>query len=130
MGNIEGRDDLHIQKLTDGLEEFVTLIESGKGMDIGIIFLPREWCVMEKLFNRMLQGTVNDVVVSGYSDAETPPVFHPMYAERIYFIISDDIFELYIEDGVIRYYQLENINEWFDVDVDDKFSLMSISTVI
>ncbi|MBM3072635.1 hypothetical protein [Lelliottia sp. RWM.1] len=80
---------------------------------------------MEKLFNRMLQGTVNDVVVSGYSDAETPPVFHPMY-ERIYFIISDDIFELYIEDGVIRYYQLENINEWFDVDVDDKFSLMSI----
>ena len=80
---------------------------------------------MEKLFNRMLQGTVNDVVVSGYSDAETPPVFHPMY-ERIYFIISDDIFELYIEDGVIRCYQLENINEWFDVDVDDKFSLMSI----
>lgn len=28
------------KKLPDGTEEFVTLIESGKGMDIGIIFSP------------------------------------------------------------------------------------------
>lgn len=28
------------KKLPDGTEEFVTLIELGKGMDIGIIFSP------------------------------------------------------------------------------------------
>ena len=30
------------KKLPNGTEEFVTLIESGKGMDIGIIFLNRK----------------------------------------------------------------------------------------
>lgn len=28
------------KKLSDGREEFVTLIESGKGMDLGIVFSP------------------------------------------------------------------------------------------
>ena len=80
---------------------------------------------MKQLFTRMIQGIISDVMVSGYLDAETPPVFHPMY-ERLYFIINDDIFELYIDDGIIRYHPLKNINAWFDVDDDDKFSLMSI----
>lgn len=80
---------------------------------------------MKQLFNRMIQGNINDVEVSGYIDSETPPVFHPMY-ERIYFTVNEDIFELYIDDGIICYNQLNNINEWFDVDEDDRFSLMSI----
>ena len=80
---------------------------------------------MKQLFNRMLQGTISNVMVSGYIDAETPPVFHPMY-ERIYFIINENVFELYIDDGIICYNHLKNINEWFDVDEDDQFSLMSI----
>jgi len=80
---------------------------------------------MKQLFKSMIQGTISDVLVSGYIDAETPPVFHPMY-ERIYFIVNDDIFELHIDDGVVRHNQLKNINQWFDVDDDDKFSLMSI----
>jgi hypothetical protein len=80
---------------------------------------------MKQLFKSMIQGTISDVLVSGYIDGETPPVFHPMY-ERIYFIVNDDIFELYIDDGVVRHNQLKNINQWFDVDDDDKFSLMSI----
>lgn len=80
---------------------------------------------MKQLFNRMIQGTISDVEVSGYIDSETPPVFHPMY-ERIYFTVNEDIFELYIDDGIICYNQLNNINEWFDVDEDDRFSLMSI----
>ncbi|KES12581.1 hypothetical protein SASC598O11_001910, partial [Snodgrassella alvi SCGC AB-598-O11] len=68
---------------------------------------------MKKLFNRMIQGTISDVMISGYTDAETLPVFHPMY-ERIYFIVNENIFELYIDDGIIRHNQLKNINEWFD----------------
>lgn len=80
---------------------------------------------MKQLFKSMRQGTISDVLVSGYIDGEIPPVFHPMY-ERIYFIVNDDIFELYIDDGVVRHNQLKNINQWFDVDDDDKFSLMSI----
>lgn len=73
----------------------------------------------------MLQGNISDVMVTGYIDTETPPVFHPMY-DRIYFIINEDIFELYIDDGIICYNYLKNINEQFDVDEDDQFSLMSI----
>lgn len=73
----------------------------------------------------MLQGNISDVMVTGYIDTETPPVFHPMY-DRIYFIINENIFELYIDDGIICYNYLKNINEWFDVDEDDQFSLMSI----
>ena len=70
---------------------------------------------MEQLFNTMIQGTISDVMVSGYTDAETPPVFHPMY-ERIYFIMDDHILELYIDDGVVCHNRLKNINEWFDID--------------
>lgn len=73
----------------------------------------------------MLQGNISDVMVTGYIDTESPPVFHPMY-DRIYFIINENIFELYIDDGIICYNYLKNINEWFDVDEDDQFSLMSI----
>ncbi len=80
---------------------------------------------MKQLFNCMLQGNISDVMVTGYIDTETPPVFHPMY-DRIYFIINENIFELYIDDGIICYNYLKNINEWFDVDEDDQFSLMSI----
>lgn len=81
---------------------------------------------MKQLFNCIMQGTINDVMVSGYIDTETLPVFHPMY-ERIYFIINENIFELYIDDdGIIQHNNLKNINLWFDIDEDDQFSLMSI----
>ena len=81
---------------------------------------------MKQLFNCIMQGTINDVIVSGYIDTETLPVFHPMY-ERIYFIINENIFELYIDDdGIIQHNNLKNINLWFDIDEDDQFSLMSI----
>ncbi|WP_334328077.1 hypothetical protein [Gilliamella apicola] len=80
---------------------------------------------MKQLFNCIMQGTINDIMVSGYIDTETLPVFHPMY-ERIYFIINENIFELYIDDGIIQYNNLKNINLWFDIDEDDQFSLMSI----
>ncbi len=81
---------------------------------------------MKQLFNCIMQGTIIDVMVSGYIDTETLPVFHPMY-ERIYFIINENIFELYIDDdGIIQHNNLKNINLWFDIDEDDQFSLMSI----
>ena len=65
---------------------------------------------MKQLFNCMLQGNISDVMVTGYIDTESPPVFHPMY-DRIYFIINENIFELYIDDGIICYNYLKNINE-------------------
>lgn len=81
---------------------------------------------MKQLFNYIMQSTIIDVMVSGYIDTETLPVFHPMY-ERIYFIINENIFELYIDDdGIIQHNNLKNINLWFDIDEDDQFSLMSI----
>lgn len=81
---------------------------------------------MKQLFNYIMQGTIIDVMVSGYIDTETLPVFQPMY-ERIYFIINENIFELYIDDdGIIQHNNLKNINLWFDIDEDDQFSLMSI----
>ena len=81
---------------------------------------------MKQLFNYIMQGTIIDVMVSGYIDTETLPVFHPMY-ERIYFIINENIFELYIDDdGIIQHNNLKNINLWFDIDEDNQFSLMSI----
>ena len=81
---------------------------------------------MKQLFNYIMQGTIIDVMVSGYIDTETLPVFHPMH-ERIYFIINENIFELYIDDdGIIQHNNLKNINLWFDIDEDDQFSLMSI----
>ena len=81
---------------------------------------------MKQLFNYIMQGTIIDVMVSGYIDTETLPVFQPMY-ERIYFIINENIFELYIDDdGIIQHNNLKNINLWFDIDKDDQFSLMSI----
>lgn len=81
---------------------------------------------MKQLFNYIMQGTIIDVMISGYIDTETLPVFHPMY-ERIYFIINENIFELYIDDdGIIQHNNLKNINLWFDIDEDDQFSLMSI----
>lgn len=81
---------------------------------------------MKQLFNCIMQGTIIDVMVSGYIDPETLLVFHPMY-ERIYFIINENIFELYIDDdGIIQHNNLKNINLWFDIDEDDQFSLMSI----
>ena len=81
---------------------------------------------MKQLFNYIMQGTIIDVMISGYIDTETLPVFHPMY-ERIYFIINENIFELYIDDdGIIQHNNLKNINIYFYIDEDDRFSLMSI----
>ncbi|HDJ1442400.1 TPA: hypothetical protein PPN70_004871 [Serratia rubidaea] len=80
---------------------------------------------MKDFFNELANNVISDVMVSGYLDTETPPIFHPMY-ERIYFFICDDIFEVYINDGVIDFNILERIDKWFDLDDDDTFSLMSI----
>lgn len=45
---------------------------------------------------------VSDVIVTGYLDSETPLVFHPMY-DRIYFVIEDSTFEIYInDDGLVQ----------------------------
>ncbi|MEE4483572.1 hypothetical protein V2T44_11520 [Serratia ficaria] len=69
---------------------------------------------------------VSDVIVTGYLDSETPPVFHPMY-DRIYFVIEDSTFEIYInDDGFVQSKKIVDIAEWFEVDDDDCFSLMSI----
>lgn len=80
---------------------------------------------MMSFFSDIMQRGVSDVVVTGYIDSEVYPVFHPMY-DRIYFIVGEDIFEIYIDDGVIYCNKLKCIDEWFEVDEDDKFSLMSI----
>ncbi|WP_060445188.1 hypothetical protein [Serratia marcescens] len=69
---------------------------------------------------------VGDIIVTGYIDSDTPPVFHPMY-DRVYFISGEVIFEFYIDDdGVVNSHLVENISPWFEVDVDDQFSMMSI----
>ena len=80
---------------------------------------------MKNFINNITHGNLIDVVVSGYINAESPPVFHPMN-ERIYFITNDVIFELYIDDGIILCNKLKSISTWFDLDEDDRFSLMSI----
>ncbi|PIT13101.1 hypothetical protein [Snodgrassella alvi] len=80
---------------------------------------------MENFFNDLIHNTVSDVMVSGYIDTKSIPIFHPMY-EKIYIFIHDDIFQIYIEDGIIKYDKLKTIDEWFELDEDDTFSLMSI----
>ncbi|MFP2424328.1 hypothetical protein ACLEXA_22860 [Pseudescherichia vulneris] len=80
---------------------------------------------MNEFINYIVQSTVKDVLITGYVDSEIPSSFHPMY-DRIYFVISDDIFELYIDDGLINCNKLNVIDKWFEVDEDDKFSLMSV----
>lgn len=111
------------KKLPDETEEFVTLIESGKGMDLGIFFLKD--ITMKFNFDDLMNNIIEDVMVSGYIDTETPPVFHPMY-EKIYFFINKKIFEMQMNDGIIVFYKLKKIRSWFELDENDTFSLMSI----
>ncbi|EME9756424.1 hypothetical protein HMPREF3138_11605 [Serratia sp. HMSC15F11] len=81
---------------------------------------------MSKFSGHVIKFGVSDIVVTGYIDSDTPPVFHPMY-DRIYFISGEVIFEFYIDDdGVVNSHLVENISPWFEVDVDDQFSMMSI----
>ncbi|WP_315315140.1 hypothetical protein [Pantoea vagans] len=80
---------------------------------------------MEGFINCLTQETLNDVVVTGYVDCEELPVFHPMY-ERLFFIFSDLTYEVYLEDGLIKVNEVNEIKAWFNVDEDDRFSLMSI----
>ncbi|MBF8216534.1 hypothetical protein I0Y69_04260 [Serratia ureilytica] len=81
---------------------------------------------MSKFSGHAIKFGVSDIVVTGYIDSDTPPVFHPMY-DRIYFISGEVIFEFYIDDdGVVNSHLVENISPWFEVDVDDQFSMMSI----
>jgi len=80
---------------------------------------------MEGFINCLTQETLNDVVVTGYVDCEELPVFHPMY-ERLFFIFSDLTYEVYLEDGLIKVSEVNEIKAWFNVDEDDRFSLMSI----
>ncbi|AKL39433.1 TPA: hypothetical protein ACNV4Q_004752 [Serratia marcescens] len=47
--------------------------------------------------------------------------------DRVYFISDEAIFKFYIDDdGVVNLHLVENIAPWFEVDVDDQFSMMSI----
>lgn len=81
---------------------------------------------MKKFIDSMMQGTISDVVISGFTDSDGPLIFHPMY-ERMYFTLSDCMYELYIDDdGVIRAKVIENIKKWFEIDEDDRFALISI----
>ncbi|MER5167643.1 hypothetical protein ACJ8JY_12680 [Serratia sp. CY54039] len=81
---------------------------------------------MKEFIEHVTRSSVSDIIVTGYIDGETPPVFHPMY-DRVYFISDEAIFELYInDDGVVNSHLVENIAPWFEVDEDDKFSMMSI----
>ncbi len=81
---------------------------------------------MSEFSEHLIKFGVSDIVVTGYIGSDTPPVFHPMY-DRIYFISDEAIFELYInDDGVVNSHLVENIAPWFEVDEDDKFSMMSI----
>ncbi|ELY1865525.1 hypothetical protein SL013_005032 [Serratia marcescens] len=81
---------------------------------------------MSEFSEHIIKFWVSDIVVTGYIDSDTPPVFHPMY-DRVYFISDEAIFELYInDDGVVNSHLVENIAPWFEVDVDDQFSMMSI----
>ncbi|MEL5349841.1 hypothetical protein PTR25_08650 [Serratia nevei] len=81
---------------------------------------------MSEFSEHIIKFGVSDIVVTGYIDSDTPPVFHPMY-DRVYFISDEAIFELYInDDGVVNSHLVENIAPWFEVDVDDQFSMMSI----
>lgn len=74
----------------------------------------------------MQHQSLHDVMITGYTDTDEYSRFHPMY-ERMYFIFDEKILELYINDnGVIDCRTLSKIDVWFDLDEDDKFSLMSI----
>lgn len=69
---------------------------------------------------------VSDIVVTVYIDSDTPPIFHPMY-DRVYFISDEAVFEFFIDDeGIVNSHLVEKIAPWFEVDVDDQFSMMSI----
>ncbi|EPL3545493.1 hypothetical protein [Serratia ureilytica] len=81
---------------------------------------------VSKFSEHVIKFGVSDIVVTGYIDSNMPPVFHPMY-DRVYFISGEVIFEFYIDDdGVVNSHLVENIAPWFEVDVDDQFSMMSI----
>ncbi|GJK48266.1 hypothetical protein PTR15_09395 [Serratia nevei] len=81
---------------------------------------------VSKFSEHVIKFGVSDIVVTGYIDSDIPPVFHPMY-DRVYFISGEAIFEVYIgNDGIVYSHLVENISPWFEVDVDDQFSMMSI----
>ena len=81
---------------------------------------------MSEFSENIIKYEVGDIIVTGYIDSDTPPVFHPMY-DRVYFISGEVIFEFYIDDdGVVNSHLVEKISPWFEVDVDDQFSMMSI----
>lgn len=81
---------------------------------------------MQFFFDRLMLGELKDVMIAGYIDYATLPIFHPFY-DRLYFIIDEVIFELYLsEAGIIQYNELTEIKAWLTLDDDGHFSLMSI----
>lgn len=81
---------------------------------------------MENFINALTNEPIIDVIVSGYIDSESPSVFHPMY-DRVYFIFNNMKFEVCIDNfGFINANKVAEIEIWFELDDDDKFSLMSI----
>ncbi|MDX5629085.1 MULTISPECIES: hypothetical protein [unclassified Brenneria] len=81
---------------------------------------------MENFINALTNEQIIDVIVSGYVDSESPSVFHPMY-DRVYFIFNNMKFEVCIDNlGFINANSVTEIEIWFELDEDDKFSLMSI----
>ena len=81
---------------------------------------------MSEFSENLIKFGVSDIVVTDYIDSDTPPIFHPMY-DRIYFISGEAVFDVYIgNDGIVNSHLVENIVPWFEVDVDDQFSMMSI----
>lgn len=81
---------------------------------------------MREFVNKIAKEKILDVLISGYIDCENVPIFHPMY-ERMYFIFDKLILELLISsDGYVKSKPILKIEKWFEIDEDDKFSLMSI----
>lgn len=78
----------------------------------------------------MITEPIRDVLVSGYIDSEEPPCFNALY-KRVYFMFDHTKIEMYIDDKAkICFRAIENINQWFDLDDDDRFSLMSIYLLV
>lgn len=84
---------------------------------------------MKELIHQLTHENVNDIFVSGYIDSSDPAHFHPLY-ERLFFIMTESIYEVKIVDGVIHFNKINKINVWFDIEDDDTFSIMSLYSQI
>ncbi|MDR2209772.1 MAG: hypothetical protein LBE22_12630 [Azoarcus sp.] len=122
------------KKLPGAGEEVVTLPESGKGIDTGVIFCTHRGHGrgMEKsdFLNLLVVEPILDILVSGYVESEEFLVFHPLF-ERLYFLFDRVKIEVYVgNESRIVFRTVEKIEQWIDIDEDDRFSVMSIYSLV